>query len=125
MNVSYHHFLLKDYSEISQYYHVLDLYLVTSREEGGPRAVLESMASGIPLVSTLVGQAIDLVKHGENGWMVDVEDVEGLAYWAKYIFENIDSIDDIKSEARKTAEQNCYEAQIPLWTDFMDGFVNY
>jgi glycosyltransferase involved in cell wall biosynthesis len=125
MNVSYHHFLLKNYIEISQYYHALDLYLVTSREEGGPRAILESMASGIPLVTTRVGQAMDLVKHEKNGWMVDVEDVEGLAHWVKYVIETSDSLDDIKLAARKTAEENCYKSQIPIWKKFMEGFVNF
>ena len=36
------------------------------------------MAVGVPLVTTRVGQAADLVRHGENGWMVDAEDVDGL-----------------------------------------------
>jgi len=125
INVPYQHYTLKNYSEIINYYYALDLYLITSREEGGPRAVLESMASGIPLVTTRVGQAMDLVGHEKNGWMVNIEDVEGLAYWAKHAIENSDSLDDVLSEARKTAENNCYEAQIPLWKNFMDGFVNY
>ena len=98
--------------------------MITSREEGGPRAVLESMASGIPLVTTRVGQAMDLIEHNKNGWMVDVEDVEGLAHWTKYAIENSNSLDDILFAARKTAEDHCYSAQIPLWRKFMDGFVS-
>ena len=125
IGVPYKHFLLIDYSEISKYYEALDLYIVTSREEGGPRAILESMASGIPLVSTRVGQAIDLVEHNKNGWMVDVEDIDGLVYWSKFVIGNSDSIANVKLAARKTAEDNCYEAQIPLWKNFMNGFVNY
>ena len=39
----------------------IDVCLVASRDEGGPRAVLESMATGVPLVTTRVGQAADLV----------------------------------------------------------------
>jgi len=41
----------------------LDLYIVASREEGEPKAILESMASGVPLVTTEVGQAMDFVEH--------------------------------------------------------------
>ena len=125
IGVPYQHYFLKEYTDISKYYHALDLYLITSREEGGPRAVLESMASGIPLVTTRVGQAMDLVQHGKNGFMVDVQDVEGLAHWSKYVFENSDSIDDIKIAARKTSVENCYKAQVPLWKNFMDGFVDH
>ena len=121
----YKHICLSDYTEIGDYFQALDLYIVPAREEGGPRAILESMASGIPLITTRVGQAIDLVKHGENGWMVNVEDAEGLAYWAKYVIENTGSIGDILKKGRDTAEENCYEAQIPLWTSFMKGFVSF
>ena len=39
----------------------------------------ESMASAVPVVSTRVGLAIDLLEHGRNGCVVDVEDAGGLA----------------------------------------------
>ena len=52
--------------------------LVTSRQEGGPKAALESMAAGVPLVTTRVGQAQELVVDGENGLLADVDDVEAL-----------------------------------------------
>ena len=53
--------------------------LVTSRQEGGPKTVLESLATGIPLVTTRVGQATDLVADGDNGLLADVDDVAALA----------------------------------------------
>ena len=37
------------------------------------------MASKVPVVSTRVGLATDLIKHGQNGLVVDVEDTDGLA----------------------------------------------
>jgi glycosyltransferase involved in cell wall biosynthesis len=41
----------------------MDIYIVTGWHEGGPKAVLESMAAGVPLVTTRVGQAMDLVQN--------------------------------------------------------------
>jgi glycosyltransferase involved in cell wall biosynthesis len=66
------------YEKIAPYYHALDFYLISSREEGGPHAVLESMASGVPLVSTRVGMANDIIRDGENGFINEVEDIDGL-----------------------------------------------
>ena len=125
LTIPYKNFIIDDYTKIGEYFHALDLYIIPSREEGGPRAILESMASGIPIVTTRVGQAIDLVKHGENGWMVEPEDAEGLAHWAKYVIDNYASIDNVLKRGRATSEENCYEAQIPLWKNFMDGFVSF
>ena len=75
LGIPYRHLLLSDVDEVAAAYPALDLCLVASRDEGGPRAVLEALATRVPLVTTRVGQAADLVRHGENGWMVEPEDV--------------------------------------------------
>jgi glycosyltransferase involved in cell wall biosynthesis len=125
VRVPYCHVFLKDYPEVGRLFQSLDVYIVSSRQEGGPKAVLEAMASGVPLVTTRVGQAMGLVRHGENGWMVDVDNAEALAHWAEYVIHHRKSLDDVLAEARKTAEDNSYKAQIPLWTRFMRGFVEW
>ncbi len=125
LKIPYFHFVLDNYTDIEKYYNALDLYIVSSREEGGPKAILESMISGIPLVTTRVGQAMDLVNHGKNAWMVETEDYEGLAYWSKYAIENKSQIEQIISEGVKTALENTYTNQIDLWDDFMKGFVKF
>ena len=123
-NIPYRHTYLKSYPEIAKLFQALDLYVVASRQEGGPKAILESMASGVPLVTTRVGQAMDLVKHGENAWMVDVEDVDALAAHALQVYRSgSDSLQPILKAGRVTAEANSYESQIPLWAEFMKGFV--
>ena len=74
IGVPYKHFYLKDYQDIARYYNALDLYIVTSRVEGGPKAILEAMATGIPLVTTKVGMAPDIIKEGYNGFLAEVDD---------------------------------------------------
>ncbi|MBN2088397.1 glycosyltransferase family 4 protein [candidate division KSB1 bacterium] len=123
LNVPYRHIYLKSYPEIGILYQALDLYLVASRQEGGPKAVLESMMSGVPLVTTRVGQAMDLVRHGYNGWMLDVEDVEGLAHYARYVLDQPDVVQAVLDAGRQTAIENSYSAQLPLWREFMKGFI--
>jgi len=125
MGVPCRHVYPKRYEEIGWLFQALDLYLVTSRDEGGPKAILESMASGVPLVTTRVGQAVDLVRHGDNGWMVDVEDAEGLAHWAEHAINswNQPTVQDVLRAGRITAEANTYEQQEKQWREFFRGFV--
>lgn len=126
LGIPYKHLFLKDYPEVGRLFPALDLYLVTSRQEGGPKAILESMASGVPLVTTRVGQAMDLVRHGENGWMVAVEDVDGLARWTTHVYQNQGAaLEPVLENGRATAETHAYEKQIPLWRNFMRGFVEW
>ena len=87
-------------------YHALDLYLVTSREEGGPMALMESMASGVPVVSTAVGMAPDLIVDGATGGLSASEDVEGLVNRAQAML----ALDD-SARAQLTAKAR--EAVLP------------
>jgi glycosyltransferase involved in cell wall biosynthesis len=122
LGIPYRHVFVADAKQVARFYHALDVYLVTSRQEGGPKAVLESMACGVPLVTTRVGQAMDLVRHGDNAWMVESEDAEGLAHWAQHAIAS-STAKKILQAARATAEANSYDAQLPLWQRFMTGFV--
>jgi glycosyltransferase involved in cell wall biosynthesis len=79
IDIPYKHHYLNKYMEIPRYYNALDLYLVTSRAEGGPKAILESMATGVPLVSTEVGMAPDIIKDGYNGLLAKIDEVETLS----------------------------------------------
>ena len=90
LGVAYHHTFLQRYHDVVPYYHCLDMYLVTSRDEGGPKAILEGMATGVPIVSTRVGMASDVLQDGENGFIVDVEDTEGLATAASKLIDSPD-----------------------------------
>ena len=122
--IPFRHVYARTYREIPAMYHALDACLVTSRQEGGPKAVLESMASGIPLVTTRVGQAMDLVRNGVNGFMVAVEDVEGLAHSVERVRGlDGDARTALRQAARATAEANSWDRQGPLWRDFFSGIV--
>lgn len=123
LNIPYKHVYLKNYPEIGQLYQCLDLYIIASRQEGGPKAILESMASGVPLVTTRVGQAMDLVKHQENGLMVEPEDFEGLAFCAAKVLSDSTLKDKMTENGLKTAKENTYSAHVPLWKKFFTGFV--
>lgn len=69
-------------SALPQFYSSLDAYLVTSRIEGGPLTVLESMACGTPVVATRVGLVSEVIEDGRTGFSAPVDDapalVEGL-----------------------------------------------
>lgn len=56
-----------------------DIAVLTSLKEGLPRAALEAMAMGLPVVATRVPGTREVVRHGETGLVVEVGDTEGLA----------------------------------------------
>lgn len=122
LGIPHAHVLAGSRLELAQAYHALDAYLVSSRQEGGPKAVLEAMATGVPLVSTRVGQAQQLVEDGVNGWLVDVEDAAALAEHVARIYDG--SAPATREAGRATAEEHAYERLDGRWADLLDGFVD-
>ena len=99
MGIPYIHHYLSNYHDIVPYYQALDLYIISSRSEGGPKALLESWATGVPVVSTRVGMPADLIEHGKNGMLAELEDVKDLANHSIALIED----DGLQERCRRQA----------------------
>lgn len=123
LGIPYRHVLRDRYEDVAPLYGALDAYVVPSRQEGGPKGLLEAMAAGVPVVTTRVGQAMDVVRHGENAWMVEVDDAEGLAHWLAHVAAGGPDVAAVTAAGLETAAAHDYDRLVPLWKRFMDGFV--
>ena len=101
LGIRYAYHYAPDRDELAKLYHPLDLYLVTSREEGGPMALMESMSSHVPVVSTRVGMAPDLITDGVTGALVEVGDVEAIARRAHALLALPNRAAALKAAARE------------------------
>jgi glycosyltransferase involved in cell wall biosynthesis len=66
-------------TDMPRRYHELDVLLSTSWHEGTPLAVLEAMASGLPVIATDVGGIPELVVSGSTGWLTPAGDESAMA----------------------------------------------
>ena len=123
LGVPYRHLLARSREELARAYHAVDVCLVTSRQEGGPKAVLEAMATGVPLVTTSVGQATELVADGETGLLVDVDDVDALVAAVERVHNDEALRGRLRVAGRATAEPHAEERLDPLWANLLEGFV--
>ncbi len=71
--------LLGSRNDVADILPAFDVFLITSRTEGLPRALLESLAAGVPVVSTNVGGIHELIDNGRNGFLSDEGDIDSLA----------------------------------------------
>jgi glycosyltransferase involved in cell wall biosynthesis len=124
LGIPYVHRELDSRNELARAYHALDVYVVTARQEGGPKAVLEAMATGVPLVTTHVGQAPEIVVHGENGFLVDVDDVEGLVAAVQQLHDDSQLAGHLRQAGRPTAETFADQRLDDRWAALLDGFVS-
>ena len=123
LGIPHRHVLLASRDELGRAYHALDAYVGASRQEGGPKAVLEALAAGTPLVTTRVGQAQELVVDGENGLVADVEDADALAAALMRVRDDAGLRERLRRGGRLTAEAHADEKLDPLWAQLLEGLM--
>ena len=99
--------------ETSSLYGAANLLIVTSDREGTPNAVLEAMASGVPVVATRVGGLGDLVSDGETGYLVPVGDEDAMATAVLSLIEDQAKLRQFGIRARTFVEQHHALALLP------------
>lgn len=60
-NINFYYFEKVSQTQINELYNCLDLYIVSSRVEGGPQAILECAITKTPIISTDVGVAAEIL----------------------------------------------------------------
>jgi glycosyltransferase involved in cell wall biosynthesis len=104
-------------------YHALDTYVVASRQEGGPKSAFEALATGVPLVSTRVGQTPELVVDGEAALFADVDDAEALAAYLVLLHGDGELGRTLRENGRPVAEAHAYDRLDGRWAELFEGFV--
>ncbi len=66
-------------NDMPSVYASLDIMVSASRQEGLPMAILEGMASSLPLVATAVGEVPTLILDGRTGVLIPSENFDSLA----------------------------------------------
>lgn len=75
-------------ARLAELMRIADVLLLTSRAEGGgPRVVVEALASGTPAVATTVGEVRRTVTHRGNGWLVDERTASAVADGLEWVLQ--------------------------------------
>lgn len=82
----------------------LDLAVITSKAEALCLSIIESMSAGIPAVGTDSGGVAEVIRHGENGFLVPVGDAEKLAERMEELLANAEKRKTFGAHAKKHAE---------------------
>ncbi|MEO7035136.1 MAG: glycosyltransferase family 4 protein [Polyangiaceae bacterium] len=97
--VTVHRNLTTDSPLLGELYRTCDLFVLPTRADCYALVCMEALAAGLPLVITRVGGLPDMVREGETGHVVDIDDAAGLG-------DALESI--VASPAlRNTMSQNC------------------
>lgn len=99
------------------------LYVMTSDYEGMPNALLEAMCVGLPVISTRVSGAVDVIENGENGALVDVNDVDALTAEIRHFLTDKEHASRCAKNASMLADDLKKEKIISQWTEYIETFM--
>jgi glycogen(starch) synthase len=75
--VRFHGFV--DHTSLAALYAQADIFVLASVAESCSMALLEAMASGLPVIATRVGGTVEVVKHESNGLLVAPASIDELS----------------------------------------------
>lgn len=82
-----------------------DLFVLPSLSEGLSSAIMEAMASSLPIIGSEVGGIPELVRNGYNGLLVPPADPEKLAQAIQHFAENPETLKQMGTRGRKRVEE--------------------
>ncbi|MBC9722803.1 MAG: glycosyltransferase family 4 protein [Lactobacillus sp.] len=102
-----------------QFYKVLkgtSFHLLPSYNEGLPMSVLETMAMGIPNITSRVGGIPSLIKHKHNGFLINAGDIEEMKRVILDAFSMNKGLKELSVNARQTiCDQFSLENYFKCW----------
>lgn len=81
------------------------IFVMPSRYEGMPVAMLEAMASGKPIIASDVPGPQDIITHGKDGYLFEKGNITQLKEFLELLIENLDLREKLGRKARKTIEE--------------------
>lgn len=100
------------------------VYVLPSRYEGFPNALLEAMAMGCPVIAADCDSGPrEIIRHGENGLLVPVEDVDALAAGLQKLFDDAALRVRLGTEAVKVREYYSKTAILAQWEQLINEVI--
>lgn len=85
----------------ADFFRNIDLFVMSSRNEGMPVALLEAMARGLPIVATRAGGIPGVIRDGVDGLLCPIESPESLAQTIAAMMDNRQLRCDCAASARR------------------------
>lgn len=112
-------------SNVAEHIEKADLFVLASKQEGMPNALIEAMALGLPCISTdcPCGGPRDLITNGENGLLIPVDDKNALKEAMLKVLNNKELAEKLGKNATKVQEKYSPEASYKKWEKYFENIL--
>ena len=79
------------------------MYIAPQRWEGFGLTPIEAMSSGVPVIATKAGVFEEMILPGENGYIVEYDDIDTISKHLSNLLNNEALLNDMSERARNKA----------------------
>jgi glycosyltransferase involved in cell wall biosynthesis len=87
--------------DVSSFYAMADVFVLSSDTEGTPNVILEAMNAGIPIVATKAGGLVEMLEDRRSGLLLSCGDVDGMTACIAAILSDPSAAASLATLARK------------------------
>lgn len=116
-------FLLGWRSDVPTLLHLADVYVASSKSEGLGLNLIEAMACNLPVIATNNRGHAEIVKHGSNGFEVDINDSKAMADYVLKLYSDENLRKRITERAQLDIEKFGTEEAIMELVDMVIHYV--
>lgn len=124
---------VKSTEDLAMWYRAADIALYPSRVDTFPTAILEAMASGLPVVASAVGGIVEQVRDGRRekreptGTLVPRGDSQAMAEAIDALIDDVDLRQRLGASGRRIAEERYtldgqVQAYLDWYAEILDGW---
>lgn len=106
--------------EMKEFYNSIDIYVCASKTEGGPNPILESMCSGVPIITTDVGIVKDVLGNKQKEFILEKRSVENLKSKIKELINNKEKFKELSDENLESSKNCTYDVVAKQFKGFFD-----
>ena len=106
------------HEKMPEYYNSIDVYICASKNEGTPNPVLESLASGVPIISTNVGIVRDALGEKQKNFILEERTKECLKNKLKELLND-------KKQFKELSQENLGQRENWSWEKKCDQFKEF
>lgn len=109
--------------EMQKYYSEIDIYICVSLIEGTPRPLLEAMSCGVPIITTDVGVANEVLGKMQKEYILPQRTVDELKEKIKYLYNNREILKQLSTENIKEGPKNSSKTTTDLYIKLFNNII--
>ncbi|RLA84540.1 MAG: glycosyl transferase group 1 [Epsilonproteobacteria bacterium] len=110
--------------DLNEHYSAADIFLFCSLADNQPLSILETMASGTPLIGFKTGGIPEMVEQNKTGYLVAQKDLISLENIIRKVYANKDYIKWGKESRRKAELEYSYDTLLKNHTEYYHSIIN-